>query len=321
MKICDLTIEITNRCNLFCKQCDIWKERPFFDLTINDIDKVLNISETTIKNISLTGGEIFAHPNFEEIFKYMLKLRIKKHIRGLNLVSNGYDYEVIVQFLEKYKNYEEHFDLDFSIDGKEEEHNYQRGSKTAFKNTIKTMLHARTLFPKMKISLKFTINNRNYNDLPEIYEFCKKYLFHLYPKLIEAGTENYYHRLGGQSVIQLASVEDKSEEIISVLKKLQDNEIIEEYIIPLLIQKLQGRFILKSCSTPETSLFLSARGDIFSCLYYNKLCNINEPDWEKGLTSDYQKKIIKEGSCGSCPGCFAYHGFLKKQNIEKHKVN
>jgi len=187
------------------------------------------------------------------------------------------------------------------------------------------MIGVRKLFPTMKVSLKYTINNRNYNDLPDIYEFCTKYKFHLYPKLIEAGTENYYHRLGGETAIPIAGIEDKAEEIIAVLQELNERDkekkIIEQNVIPIFIKKLMGKFKIKSCNTPETSLFLSSRGDIFSCLYYNKLCNIYEEGWEKALVSDYQKKIIKEGSCGSCPGCFAYHGFLKKHNIDKHKVN
>ena len=321
LSIHDLTIEITNRCNLFCKQCDIWRERPFYDLNIPTIEKLLQILATPIRNVSLTGGEIFTHPYFEEIFKYMLKHRVTKRIRGLNLVSNGYEPDKILQLLAKYKKFGEYFDMDFSIDGKEKNHNFQRGGKDAFKKTIRTMLGVRKLFPLMKVSLKYTINNKNYNDLLDIYDLCKKYKFHLYPKLIEAGTENYYHRLGGQTVIPIAGIEDKAEEIIAVLQELHEKDkdgIIEPHVIPLFVQKLRGSFKLKSCTTPETSLFLSSRGDIFSCLYYNKLCNIHEKGWEQGLISDYQKKIIKEGSCGACPGCFAYHGFLKERNIRMH---
>jgi len=321
MPIHDLTIEITNRCNLFCKQCDIWKERPFFDLDVATIDKLMQLLDSPIQNVSLTGGEVFSHPHFEEIFSYMLKHRIKKRIRGLNLVSNGYAHEAIIRLLTKYKKYGKHFDMDFSVDGKEKNHNFQRGAKDAYKKTIKTMLSVRKLFPLMKISLKYTINNQNYDDLPDLYKFCKKYKFHLYPKLIEAGTNNYYHRLGGERVLPIADIQSKSSEIIAVLEELKEKdkgEVIEQHILSLLIKKLRGLFTLNACFTPEKSLFLTARGDIYSCLYYDKLCNINEKDWKEKLKGEYQQKILKESACGKCPGCFAYHGFLKSYNINHY---
>jgi len=318
----DLTLEITNRCNLFCKQCDIWKERPFFDLSIVDIKKIISVCKRPIKNVSLTGGEIFTHPNFDDIFKFLLSLRAMKSIRGLNLVSNGYDFDTIVNILSKHKTHGAHFDMDFSVDGKSKEHNFQRGAKDAFSKTVKTMLWVRSNFPSMKVSLKFTINNRNYKDLIGIYEFCRRYKFHFYPKLVESGTSNYYHRLGGANVQMISSFDDVHGEIITALEQLQIVEdanhggTIESHIIPLLIKELKGKFIVESCATPEKSLFLSSRGDVFSCLYYDKISNIHKEGWEEGLESDYQKKIIKEGACGDCPGCMAYHGYLKHYNLQ-----
>ncbi|MDO4966973.1 MAG: radical SAM protein [Lachnospiraceae bacterium] len=65
----DATMELTSGCNLRCKHCyiDARQRRISLEDAKNIIDTLYN--EGTI-NLTLTGGEIFTHPDFEEIYRY-----------------------------------------------------------------------------------------------------------------------------------------------------------------------------------------------------------------------------------------------------------
>ena len=67
--IVDALIELTYKCNLRCKHCYIGDRKKILlkENALTILDKLYE--EGTI-NLSLTGGEIFLHPDFEEIYKY-----------------------------------------------------------------------------------------------------------------------------------------------------------------------------------------------------------------------------------------------------------
>ncbi len=68
-------LEITYRCNLHCVHCytDPYNERKFFpqELTLTEIKRIIDeMADLEILYLNLTGGEIFTHPNFFEIYDY-----------------------------------------------------------------------------------------------------------------------------------------------------------------------------------------------------------------------------------------------------------
>ena len=68
-------MELTYRCNLHCVHCytDPYNDRKFFprELTLTEIKRIIDeMAELEILYLNLTGGEIFTHPNFFEIYDY-----------------------------------------------------------------------------------------------------------------------------------------------------------------------------------------------------------------------------------------------------------
>lgn len=83
---CDITLEITRRCNLTCKHC-MRGDAQNISMTKPIIDKFF--SQTTyINTLLITGGEPFID---EEIFDYMIDAIIKYDIAiiGMQILSNG----------------------------------------------------------------------------------------------------------------------------------------------------------------------------------------------------------------------------------------
>ena len=83
---CNITLEITRRCNLTCKHC-MRGDAQNISMTKPIIDKFF--SQTTyINSLVITGGEPFID---EEIFDYMIDAIIKYDIviMGMQILSNG----------------------------------------------------------------------------------------------------------------------------------------------------------------------------------------------------------------------------------------
>lgn len=67
-------LELTYRCNLHCRHCytDPYNSKEFFprELTLDEIHRLLNeMQEIGIAWLNLTGGDIFMHPQFFEIYE------------------------------------------------------------------------------------------------------------------------------------------------------------------------------------------------------------------------------------------------------------
>lgn len=68
-------LEITYRCNLHCLHCytDPYNSREFFarELSLQEITRIVDeMADLGILYLNLTGGEIFTHPHFFDIYDY-----------------------------------------------------------------------------------------------------------------------------------------------------------------------------------------------------------------------------------------------------------
>ncbi len=306
----NLTFEITNRCNLKCRMCSIWKEREINDLDLVNILSFVSKFENRL-SISLTGGECFLHPEFEKIYRYLYFLYIKKRVISINITTNGYATEKILEFLKNSKAILHGTEFGISLDGLKETHNLQRGMNNAFQKTVKTIRMIKRRYPFIPISIKTVITKLNYKDLYSIYELAKKLGCFFEPKFGEY-LSRYYHRIKETKIIQLSRRELKHTKI-DLLKILKDKYKGKNNLwIVQLVKFTENPDLnfIKKCLTPKTSLFIDSRGNIFPCLYQDPVGNIHTGIVEEGK----RKAVIEKALKGKCPKCLSYHGFLKGCN-------
>ena len=326
LKIHDITLEITNRCNLSCKMCSIWQEREKQEIELKDIKNLIlsPLFAKPIKSISLTGGEPFLHPKMDKIYKLLTFYKAKKAIRSIGIYSNGYETKLILSFLRKNKSFLQGLDLGLSLDGKRETHNFLRGKRDSWEKLMETIEKIVQQFPQVNLEIKFTISPYNFKDILYVYYFCRKNNLFFSPKFVENETKNYYHKAANASLKTAFSPKEKKEikkSLDYVLKKEKGEKIkIIDIEVIKALQKfiLFGKKIIKSCKTPRFSLFIDARKYIYPCLYMPPIANLREKDWAKGFESQQYKKILERAAQGTCPKCFSYHGFLKKFNLSKN---
>jgi len=155
----------TNRCNLSCLHCYSKSTLDEVDtLTTEQIKKtILEMKANGIKFIIFSGGEPLTRKDLFEIADFCKENGIITY-----LSSNGlYFTKANVQRIVETFNY-----VGVSIDGDEPTHDYFRGLKGAFKETLKAVQLANAT--GAKVGIRFTITQDTIDSLEYIFGLAEK---------------------------------------------------------------------------------------------------------------------------------------------------
>ena len=299
MKIENVNLEITDACNLRCTMCDIWKEKKnnyFTAGMINDIFSSDVLSEAV--DVTLTGGEVFLHPELFSLVERIQHFR-PKGIRTLS--TNGVLTEEIMSFMGRfYDTLSKDFSIHISFDGVNA-HDAQRGmpSKHKVLDTIKLL---KKDYRHLPVKIKYTITPSNYSDVLETYFFCKKNKLEFKPKIVEYAP-HYTNRFLKRAFVFTDEQKIKiREDLLCVNAELKSPFISES------IEFLYGRNEFRYCLTPFNRAFIMSTGDVFSCIHFAKIGNIKtaslEAMWYSSTAKGHQNRMEK----GGCRKCVSYHG-------------
>ena len=322
-RIQEITIEITNKCNMRCRICNIWREKPRF-IEFNLIRDFIKSVSTHYKigSISLTGGEPFLHPHFEKILRLMSVFKKSGLIEFFDINTNGYATEKIRKLLEKNIDFLYGCRIGISLDGIKGKNSFLRGKRDAFEKTLETInFFKRRLSKIAKLKVKFTISKFNYGDIYNFYLFCLKNDLFFNPKFSEQDVKNYYHRaithFGHFSPLIQENMRDvirRQLEMILLKEKNNLKRIIDIQSFKLLIYLVKRESLpIRSCLTPAKCLFLTSEKKIFCCLNMKEIGTLE--DGVLVIFGKKHKELAARGLRGNCPGCYAYHGFLNNFNL------
>ncbi len=320
--ITDICFEITNRCNLKCRMCGIWKE-DVKDLNLINIKKTLDGIENTV-SVSLTGGECFLHPDINKIYRLLFLLHAKKKVGGIHITTNGYSTTSIKDFLSENKDMLAPLSLGISLDGLEKNHDKQRGLKGAFRNTMKTIKTIRLKYTKVPITIKFTITPLNYEDLERVYKLSEKLGCYFEPKMVEEISEYYNRKDYDKKILEFSDdiLAKIKKSLNSVMKKMKNKgdyrNRFNRNAITAIVNFLDSgnKDFITICKTPIKSLFITCNGNVYSCLYNKPIGNIKTGILEEMLSSKKNSSIKTMAMSGKCKKCLSYHGFLRDFNLE-----
>lgn len=318
----DITVEITNQCQLRCRQCGIWAEKERHELTSSKIVRMIQelLVTNRINFVSITGGEPFLNRNCGRLIRAMFFFRERGKITGFGVYSNGAYVEGIKRVLLAQAAYVRGMHMGISIDGRQETHDRLRGDG-AYQKTLRTIEWLSENFSKdIILEFKFTINRINYAQLEDVYRLARRFKARFTPKIMESGVSGYYHRhrmphtdkLAALTPLMIKSVRDQVTRILSERYPGVDRELVEAMMILL----AGGRSRISACATAAKSLFINSRGYVYPCLY---LPAVGKLGLKGELPQDLdrmRRRYADEALQGHCPGCFAYHGFLKKFNLQ-----
>jgi MoaA/NifB/PqqE/SkfB family radical SAM enzyme len=310
-----VTLELTNQCNLRCRICRIWTERPTKTMPARSIRNVLE-KLPSLTGVSLTGGEPLLHPEIDNIYRYLCALYLKRKLRSIHIATNAAS-SALPAFLKKHRALLAPLSLSISLDGRSAAHDRQRGLRGSFAHTIKNIKLARKY--NIPVTIKFVASRLNYEELPHVSAIAQKlgcaFMFKMVEKL-----PAYYHRAGTRQLPLLRQRE------LKILRTLVEGLSPETMPTPLEALSLQWHknFLqtgtldfIHSCQTPTRCLFITSHGDIYNCLYQKKIGTLKTfPDRINGRIA---RRNIQRGEKGTCPRCLAYHGSLKTFHASSHK--
>lgn len=318
----DITIEITNHCQLHCQHCGIWAEKERHQMTASMVVKMMRqlLSRYRINFVSITGGEPFLNRNCGRLLQAMSYFRQKGDITGFGVYSNAAYFEGVRRALSVYAKSLSGMHMGISIDGTQRTHDRLRG-EGAYQKTLKTINWISDTFPQdIVLEFKFTINSVNFSELQDVYQLARRYKARFSPKIMESGVFDYYHRHTMPNTETLALI---TPEIVRSVRLQTERMLADRYpgvnrelVEATLVLLEGGGKCIRACETPARSLFINSRRDVFPCLYMESAGKVSVDGKLPTGLDDVRKAHADAGSRGDCPKCFAYHGFLKKFNLQ-----
>ncbi|MBF0485632.1 MAG: radical SAM protein [Candidatus Omnitrophica bacterium] len=320
----DVTIEITNHCNLRCTICGIGREKRLYEISEKDFAAALNkiLGHFKIRSVSVTGGEPFLHRGIRQILRDLALLRLEGRISSFGVYTNGTLTSVMTRLLKEDPRLFRRMSVGISIDGREKTHDLRRG-RGAYHKSMKTVEILSTRFKGIvDVELKFTADADNYKELIDVYKMAVFYGVRFSPKLAETGVKAYYHRVSaGKKQVHTGLSRNFSEtlkrQILMMIKEesFSSRKTADVAMLRMLLRLISsGKKAIHACRTPERCLFITSRGDVYPCLYMTPCAKIIDPMFSFKEFLSQRRASIAHARQADCPRCFAYHGFLKDFN-------
>lgn len=155
-----IIFDITNKCNLKCKQCFAWKTKMMKTLTIQEWVGIIK----NLKNsfgpffLTITGGEPLLRKDIREIIKFSSKNGIL-----VNLITNGV---ILNKKRRKEIAYSKPYQVTVSLESiNKNVHDSMKGVKNACSKTISNILELKKEHPSLKITISTVITDYNTSHL------------------------------------------------------------------------------------------------------------------------------------------------------------
>lgn len=159
-------VAVTLNCNSRCTMCNIWQNKIINEMRPEEYLKL----PKTLTDINITGGEPFLRMDLPEIVMAMKRVAPKAR---LVLNTNGYLPRIIERQIPKILKTDPGFVVRVSLDGWEKIHDEIRRIPNGFKMIMETL----SIFDRAGVKdsgVSFTIMKKNINDLPQVFDFCRR---------------------------------------------------------------------------------------------------------------------------------------------------
>ena len=290
----DLEFAVTNRCNLRCIQCDIWRyyqdapEKIQMELGAGEIGKIFS-SYRRFKVIGITGGEPFLRGDLPEIVDLIAKTQRK--LKSLFITTNGQLTDTILTKVKEITGNLESIDtrLDFtlliSIDGPTDLHDYIRGFAGAHSRALETLrllsnlraAHQSFCLGTVTVCSPFNID-RFGEVIDHVSELKKEY--DLEPSFCVWFEGQLYKNIGRHKD---ARVEEFRKKLIAVIPQIKSVVKTESLVSSgrSIFYDLLGLWLknpstqIVPCGAARIRYFLDPTGDVYPCTIFNhKISNL-----------------------------------------------
>ncbi len=158
---------MTRRCNLKCVHCYARSEDISYDNELNREQSLAMIDDLAgfgVPVLLFSGGEPLVHPRLIEYAQYAVSKGMRAVISTNGTLITKEKARLLKEIGLSY--------VGISLDGLEETHDQFRGVKGSYKKAMAAIENCQQA--GIKVGLRFTINKRNVNDIPGIFDLLEE---------------------------------------------------------------------------------------------------------------------------------------------------
>jgi MoaA/NifB/PqqE/SkfB family radical SAM enzyme len=292
-------VYLTNRCNLRCEMCNIFRhpDQGFLDATFYQ-KLVEGLGRVGCFYLSFAGGEPFLDPE--------LATRVRLAKRGIpyvHVVTNGLSlterrvHELVEAGLDE---------ISVSVDGMEEDHDRIRGMAGAFTKTMAGIDTVMRLYPKMPLVVNSIISPSNLASLPALADLlASKNLMHKFqpvnehPEFEGIQTKAVKHSWTAENVTRVREFLER----VASRGNVVNSPYFLSKIPAYLSGKTEGGLFTAPCRYGTHHLEVTSDGRIFPCL--------TGMDWSRGFeletdleallaSAPYREAVKRLEKCTGC---------------------
>jgi MoaA/NifB/PqqE/SkfB family radical SAM enzyme len=290
---------LTNRCNLTCEMCNIFRhpDQGFLDMGVYE-RIVSGLSRLGCFYLSFAGGEPFLDPNLGQRIRFA-----KVGIPYVHVVTNGLSLterriqEVVEAGLDE---------ISVSVDGMQEDHDRIRGVAGSFQKTMAGIDTWRRVAPKVPLVVNSIISPSNLSSLMELAEVIRsRGLMHkfqpvnLHPEFPGMESAAVRHSWDAQNV-------ERVREFLRAVRPFP-NVVNSPYFLSQIPAYLAGKvdrgLFVAPCRYGTHHMEVTSDGKIFPCL--------TGMNWTKGFTLEgtleellasqaYREVVTRLEHCTGC---------------------
>lgn len=318
---------VTNICNLKCEHCFYWEQlnTPVRDLTLAELEKISR-SLGWLNNLSITGGEPLIRKDLAEVIEIFYR---NNELQFALIPTNGYFQEKTVLFLQNLQRLcpQLKVTLQISLDGTLKIHDQIRGVEGSFQKAVKTLevlLASRADNPNIDIATNTVVNNKNYEDVLQLYRFLKD----SFPGL-HVGLSIY--RGGGFGDQLTPPTQDEWRNIIALLREQEREEAKQElglgalfhrmrteYVNHINLGAIEGTISPFNCAAGDIIGVLDHNGDVKVCENHKPFGNVRDYGYDfKSLWNSPEAKAMRQ----MVKGCFCNHPCFLQSSTSYYVTN
>jgi radical SAM protein with 4Fe4S-binding SPASM domain len=286
-----LVLMITKHCNLNCVFCHVSKRECSKEfLSKEEVFKIIDQSVNLgVKDLYITGGEPFLHPQLFDILDYTKTKSLR-----VDIATNG---TLIKDALEKIKG-SQLYSLSISIDGRLQTHDELRGGNS-FERVMEGIDAVIESAIPIRLKVNFVVTNKNVFELEGVYDYFsrKNILVNFWP--VNNHPDLYFKN------------DSEKKAFLNFVRKLKTRGDISSSLYGYYLKALryfEDNNLRVRCLGLVDSFAVDTEGNILPCCVWNSkgnfiLGNALEDDlellWHSQEFLEARRRIYKEG-CGNC---------------------
>ncbi len=259
--------------------CHIWKREIKKEMTVLEWKKTLNDSVfREIRDLTVSGGEIFLLPNLYEYIKVFIDKLPK--LKRLTLNTNGFLTEKIVADVREIaiicKKKGVKLTISISIDGKGAVHNEIRGIKDGFERAEKTLNELKKINTNLnfKISIASLLLKNNIENFGETKKWLESTGVNFSFQIV-GFHETFVNNLETEKMVGFGK--DSQVTLIKVLDELSQNkgsfDLEQYYWSDLKNMHKNGKNRTTPCPFLKDNFVIDSLGDVYYCLSVKPIGN------------------------------------------------